>query len=311
MAKRSAFGRKDQKAERARVREHELQTALEAAIFTVQTSDPQWYKQSLEASRLLYRKSPPLDKDAKLEFSVEVSFGALTLTCTYFQRNLEAAFAYFFDGLLASTPSEVEARARERSIPYEEENQVIGMWYRLDMNQCLDHAMKLFKEKFGWMLRDVFDEFCYEVVAETMRDLDGKLTKGFDHPTRFFDIALQFAEENKKRRMGAPDAGRPKGSGGFKTRDQLEWALICALRYLLWLGDKNVKVTQKNVVEYFNAAPKLPSCEDPRQLRRWMNEFGIDWKTVLKENRIVPDHYRQMLDQKFGHHKKRAKNQVN
>jgi hypothetical protein len=288
--------RPDADDEENRARSEELLDSIIRVAHTTDTKTPEWYKDSLEASRLLFRRGLPLRDCEERKLTVEVASEGFTLDCTYYKEHLDVTLSLLFDSVLALTPSEVKSRAERYGRQYEELSRVLGNGYRNDMVQCLNHAGSLFESKLPEILRDAFDELCFEVVASTIRDLQGKLSIDVGH-NGLFEAAIRLGEENKKRRLRPPGKGKPKGSGPFKNKGQLEWALICAMRFIRWQGKE---ITQPAVVSFFKDCPTLPRCTDERVLRRWMGMFGISWGKLVEENQVVPDWYAEMLNEKVG-----------
>jgi hypothetical protein len=74
-------------------------------------------------------------------------------------------------------------------------------------------------------------------------------------------------------------AGRPLDTGYLSGQDELLEALRLTATLLRRQGKR---VTQENLAAYLpQARPDLPRT-DPRQLRRWLRRYGLDWETVRR-----------------------------
>lgn len=78
---------------------------------------------------------------------------------------------------------------------------------------------------------------------------------------------------SRDRRVG----GRPRNSGTWASAEEFEESLRAVVRMLHQQG---ARVTQETVAEYLNRRPGSPSGGQARQLRKWLKDFGIDWKDV-------------------------------
>jgi hypothetical protein len=67
--------------------------------------------------------------------------------------------------------------------------------------------------------------------------------------------------------------GRPVGTGRWRDDEDFEQALLAALKAL---EVKGRKPTQENVA-------RILYC-DPRTLRRWLNEFGVNWAKITRRS---------------------------
>lgn len=77
---------------------------------------------------------------------------------------------------------------------------------------------------------------------------------------------------------GSIYAGRPKGTGYFRDREEFTQAVATATRTLRRQGRN---LTQDAVAAYFSQHDGFPTCSD-RQLRIWLARYNLNWED-LKE----------------------------
>ena len=91
---------------------------------------------------------------------------------------------------------------------------------------------------------------------------------------------LQAARRWWSRFRGLPIGGRPVNTGMWTSGDEFKEALQTAIR---GLRSQRRKVTQEEVAAFFADRPGFPVCDDS-QLRRWLRQYGLSWKDLLRES---------------------------
>ena len=100
-------------------------------------------------------------------------------------------------------------------------------------------------------------------------------TRRFADPTEELRAYNQVLELTRRVCEPAP-RGRPKGSGTFETREEFLAALRLVIRHV---RQHNPPVTQSKVATYFHRVAGLV-CGSDRQLRDWLEAFGLVWDEV-------------------------------
>ena len=75
-------------------------------------------------------------------------------------------------------------------------------------------------------------------------------------------------------------AGRPHGSGYFQDADEFTAAVRVAV---VGISHQGRRPSQETVASFFGNHREYPKC-DERQLRRWCEQFGVDWSDLVRES---------------------------
>ena len=137
-------------------------------------------------------------------------------------------------------------------------------------------------EKSGAVL-DLFGLAAYEEREDLHRKY-GNITKGEvayvlrgRNDTSLISLVPQaqqwWSAFSKGRRIG----GRPRNSGTWASASEFKDSLHAAVHSI---REQGRKVTQEEVAGVLNGRPDSTSDSDIRQLRRWLNAFGVDWSEV-------------------------------
>lgn len=281
---------------------------------TSNAAEPQQKNGSkLEAYRAPYRREIPKEQDERHWFPILTTDNAITVSVTYYKHGLERLLAKFFDQAITPKPSELEAAATRGRRSLDEITELSGQLYAEDMRRCLANALLGVEVRLAQAISDALEAFCFETVAITLRELDGKLAREFKHPGEFAKIATEASDARRKKRLQTKK-GRPKGTEAFKTADDLELAIMYAIRYWLWIGKTIDEITEEDVVKYFEYCPTLPfkppeldpersdpnySAKDQRiseaqQLSRWIKKHKLGgWEAIRERHGVLPDWYVQ------------------
>lgn len=199
------------------------------------------------------------------------------LFCEYVSEEMRVQLAILFDHLVMPSAAEV-ATLPENAI-----------WYANDMRACLDHAIAKMDEKFIAVFHHAWEIALHELTAETLYELNGKLTRHLDKPIDMLHEVVDRSTREQRRRLSL-HRGRPKGTAYFLGR---EHAFICLFRaaQIAWIVRQ--KINLPILVEVLNIAKKtwadIPQLDNEQRLGQVMRDYSIKLREIKELGKRVPE----------------------
>lgn len=187
--------------------------------------------------------------DSREVWEFKVNTESATVHCSYNPNPAMLYFARLFAPILR-----LEKPGEENVAPV------------LVYKACLDYAKNLLRNTIEQALTDLLDEqVMYEVGAQALRELDGRVYHLNTRTTEMISAVALEAAKASKRRMNAPEAGRPLEKEAF-----IEDVKVAIQR----LRERGKKVSQENVAEILRC--------DARAIRERQRNYGMTWREVIR-----------------------------
>jgi len=136
-----------------------------------------------------------------------------------------------------------------------------------------EKARDVLKARINDLLEEALINLYYEVRAELLKELNGKIVIISDKEER--RRTEQHAADIRRSRLRVKSQG-PGRPGRFNSKEQFIHELQNALHIA---RQREKKITQDAVLPYFSKAIKIT---DSRKLRDYLTKFGLSWEEAKK-----------------------------